>query len=157
MSKFAIRCAQVEDAAAIVRLLRELACYENLQESFCLTEAAVIRDMMGDSCHCEIAHLAATAAGVASWYWAYRSFRARHVLFIEDLFVTAQFRGHGLGRALLARLAAKACERNAHLEWQVLDWNAPSLEFYHNLGAAPAKNWLSYHLEGAALERLAAS
>ena len=92
--------------------------------------------------------------GIATWYWTYKSFRARRGLFLEDLFVLPHHRGRGLGKALLVHLAAKARDAGGFLEWQVLDWNAPSIAFYKGLGAKPWENWLIYRLEGEALERL---
>ncbi|HWM62075.1 MAG TPA: GNAT family N-acetyltransferase, partial [Rhizomicrobium sp.] len=85
----------------------------------------------------------------------YKSFRARRGLFVDDLYVRPDFRGHGLGRSLLAHLAAKAQGAGGFLEWQVLDWNAPSIAFYKSLGAQPMAEWLNYRLDGESLERLA--
>jgi len=156
MGDFIIRAATPSDAAAIVSLLRELADYENLLDHFTLTEAEVARDMFGAACHCDLAFQDGEPVGITTWYWTYKSFRARRGLFVEDLFVRASARGRGMGKALLVQLAAKARDAGGFLEWQVLDWNAPSIAFYQSLGAKPWENWLIYRLEGEALERITA-
>jgi GNAT superfamily N-acetyltransferase len=155
MSDFSIRTALASDSRLIVALLRELADYEKLLDRFLLTEDQVKRDMMGAACQCDLAFAGGQAAGLVSWYWTYKSFGARRGLFIEDLYVRPQFRGKGFGKALLSYLAGKARDAGGFLEWQVLDWNTPSIEFYKSLGAAPVGQWLNYRLEGESLERLA--
>ena len=154
MSDFVIRAATPSDAAAIVLLLRELAAYEKLLDHFTLTEAEAARDMSGGACHCDLAFQGGEPIGIATWYWTYKSFRARRGLFVEDLFVQPRHRGRGLGKALLAHLAMRAREAGGFLEWQVLDWNAASIAFYQSLGARPWENWLIYRLEGDPLERV---
>lgn len=154
MRDITIRAAMLSDAAAIVSLLKELADYEKLLDHFTLTEDQAGRDMFGAACHCDLAFRGDEPVGIATWYWTYKSFRARRGLFVEDLFVRPNARGHGVGKALLVHLAAKAREAGGFLEWQVLDWNAPSIAFYKSLGAKPWENWLTYRLEGEALERL---
>jgi GNAT superfamily N-acetyltransferase len=156
MSDFSIRAAEPADAPLILALLRELAGYEKLLDQFTLTEEMVRRDMMGSACHCELAFIGDAGCGIATWFWTYKSFRVRRGLFVEDLYVRPDLRGRGLGRSLLARLAAKAKGAGGFLEWQVLDWNAPSITFYQSLGARPVEHWLTYRLEGEGLERLAA-
>jgi len=155
MSDFSIRAASPADAPMIVALLRELAAYEKLLDRFHLTEAAVTRDMLGGACHCDLAWVGNAACGIATWFWTYKSFGARRGLFVEDLYVRPDFRGLGLGRSLLAHLAVKAWAAGGFLEWQVLDWNTPSIEFYKSLGAKPVEEWLNYRLDGEGLERLA--
>jgi GNAT superfamily N-acetyltransferase len=155
MSDFSIRPARPADANLIVCLLGELADYEKLHGGFSLTEDQVKRDMMGAACHCDLVFCGDEAAGLACWFWTYKSFRACRGLFIEDLYVRPQFRGRGLGKGLLSQLAGKAREAGGFLEWQVLDWNTPSIEFYKSLGARQFGQWLNYRLEGESLERLA--
>jgi GNAT superfamily N-acetyltransferase len=154
MSDHFIRAALPSNAPVIVALLRELADYEKLLGHFTLTEDDVARDMFGAACHCDLVFQDTQPVGLATWYWTYKSFRARRGLFLEDLYVTPRCRGRGLGKLLLAHLAAKAHAAGGFLEWQVLDWNAPSIAFYKSLGAAPWENWLTYRLDGAALESL---
>jgi GNAT superfamily N-acetyltransferase len=155
MRDLSIRAAQVADAPAIVSLLAELAGYEKLQNRFVLTEEMVRRDMLGNACHCDLAFAGDAACGIATWFWTYKSFRARRGLFVEDLYVRPEFRGRGVGKSLLSALAAKAWADGGFLEWQVLDWNVPSIAFYQSLGATPVQDWLTYRLEGEELGRLA--
>jgi GNAT superfamily N-acetyltransferase len=155
MSDFSIRPAQPTDAPVIVALLRELADYEKLLDGFTLSEAMVVRDMLGDACRSDLAFADGEPVGIATWFWTYNSFRAARGLFVEDLFVRTQFRGRGFGRALLVHLAATALKADAFMVWQVLDWNAPSIAFYKSLGAAPQENWITYRLRGEALRKLA--
>ena len=154
MSEFSIRAATAADAPVIGALIRELADYEQLKAGFALDEAAAVRDMLGDACHTELVLVDGAAVGIAAWFWIYKSFGAARGLYVEDLYVRPAFRGRGLGRALLAHLAGKA--QGGFMEWQVLNWNAPSIEFYKSLGAEPRDSWTSYRLMGDALKRLAA-
>jgi GNAT superfamily N-acetyltransferase len=154
MSDFAIRAATPADASVIRGLIQELALYEKAP-LFHLSESAVLRDMFGAACHCDLAFQEGKAAGIVTWFWTYKSFRAARYLFVEDLYVKPEFRGQGLGRQLLAYLAALARRENGFLEWQVLDWNAPAVEFYKSLGATLLPEWITCRLEGAALEKLA--
>jgi diamine N-acetyltransferase len=152
---FTIRRAAPGDEGSIVALLRELAEYEKLLHRFHLTQEAVLRDMMGTSCHTDLAFVGGEAAAVATWGWIYKSFAASRGIFLEDLYVRPAHRGRGIGKALLLALAQTAREADGFLEWQVLDWNAPSIEFYQRLGATLMPDWITCRLHGAALERLA--
>ncbi len=152
MSDFLIRAATASDAALIVKLLHELADYEKLLHRFHLTEAVVVRDMLGSACHTELAFVGGEAAAVAVWGWIFKSFAARRGLFLEDLYVRPAFRGRGLGKTMLLRLAQTAKQADGFVEWQVLDWNTPSIEFYKSLGATLMPDWITCRLEGAALE-----
>jgi GNAT superfamily N-acetyltransferase len=152
MSEFSIRSASLPDAPAIVALIRELADYEKLEAGFALDEAAVIRDMLGAACHTDLAVVDGAVVGIAVWFWIYKTFGAARGLYVEDLYVKPDFRGRGLGRALLAHLAGKA--EGGFMEWQVLDWNTSSMEFYKSLGAEPRDGWTNYRLKGDALRRL---
>jgi GNAT superfamily N-acetyltransferase len=100
----------------------------------------------------------AEPAGFALWFYAYSTFEGRHGLYLEDLFVRPPHRGRGLGKALLVHCAhvakAQGCPR---YQWQVLDWNTPSIEFYERLGARRLPEWLTMRVEGEGLDRLAAS
>jgi GNAT superfamily N-acetyltransferase len=154
MGDFVIRAAKPSDATAIVSLLNALAAYEKLLDHFTLTEDQVARDMFGQACHCDLAFHDEEPVGIAAWFWTYKSFRALKGLYVEDLYVKPAYRSRGLGKALLAHLAAKARHAGGFLEWQVLDWNAPSIAFYKSLGARPMENWRSYRLEGEHLDRL---
>jgi GNAT superfamily N-acetyltransferase len=156
MTAVTIRAATGADAPHMVRLLRELADYEKLLHRFHLTEEAAARDMTGAACHTDLAFTGAEAVGIATWGWVYKSFAARRGIFLEDLYVKPAFRGRGIGRRMLLALAARAREARGFLEWQVLDWNAPSIEFYKSLGATMMPDWITCRLEGNALERAVA-
>jgi len=153
MSNFTIRQAEEIDEPQILALIGALAAYEKI--TIRLTEEAVRRDMLGAACHCDLAFQGTEAVGIATWYWTYKTFGARRGLFVEDLYVHEACRGHGLGRALLAHLAARATKAGGFLEWQVLDWNAQAIGFYESLGARPMRQCLNYRLEGDALAKLA--
>ena len=156
MSDLIIRKARPSDAAVIVQLLRELADYEKLLHRFHLTEAVAARDMTGAACHTDLAFRDGVAVGIATWGWIYKSFAARRGIFLEDLYVQPAHRGQGLGRKMLLALAARAQEAGGFLEWQVLDWNTPSIDFYKSLGATLMPEWITCRLEGDALERAVA-
>ena len=153
MTDIIIRPAAAEEAPLILSLLRELADYEKLLDRFHVTQDSIRRDMLGDPCRCDLAFVDGVAAGVVVSFWTYKSFRARRGIFVEDLYVKPQFRGLGLGTRLLATLAARAGD--GFLEWQVLDWNAPSIDFYKKLGAGLSPEWITCRLDGDALARLA--
>jgi len=155
MSDFSIQSANAADAPTVVALIRALADYEKLEAGFALDEAAVRRDMLGAVCHTELAEMNGAVVGIAVWFWIYKSFGAARGLFVEDLYVRPECRGRGLGPALLAHLPGKARNAGGFMEWQVLDWNAPSIAFYNSLGAEPRDGWTSYRLKGDALIRLA--
>lgn len=154
MNDFLVRKAMPGDEPIIRALLKELAAYEKLQDRFHLTEEVIARDMLGAACHCELAFRGEEPAAIATWFWTYKSFRGQRGVFVEDLYVRPQFRGQGLGRRLLAYLASRARQENGFLEWQVLDWNQPSIEFYKSLGAGLSPEWVTCRLEGELLERL---
>jgi diamine N-acetyltransferase len=153
MSDFSIRAATASDAAVIVSLLRELADYEKLLHRFDLTEAIAARDMTGAACHTDLAFQGGDVAGIATWIWIYKSFAGRRGIFLEDLYVAPAYRGLGIGKALLLALAAKARDAGGFLEWQVLDWNTPSIEFYKSLDVTFMPDWITCRLEGEALEK----
>ncbi len=157
MPELRIRSARAGDEALIVTLLRELADYEKLLDKFRVTEDIVRRDYLGDRplLQCELAFEGEAPVGVMTWYWTYASFAARRAIYLEDLFVRPSQRGKGHGKALLVHLAKTGAAVGAQrVEWSVLDWNRPSIEFYDSLGARPVSGWLVYRLEGAALAAL---
>ena len=155
-----IRPAAREDAALIHAFIRELAEYEKLTEDVTASEADIARSLFCASprVFCDIAEWNGEPAGFALWFYNFSTFRGAHGIYLEDLFVRPQFRGHGLGKALLVNLAQRAvAEGCARVEWAVLDWNAPSIAFYQSLGAVPMDEWTVFRLTGKALEKLAAT
>ncbi len=160
MASFSLRPARQGDEDVILALLRELAAYEKLLDRFHITREVILRDYLSPQplCHCELGFENDEPVGVATWYWTYTSFAATRGIYLEDLFVRPQFRGRGYGRMFLVHLAKQAVAAQAsRVEWSVLDWNRPSIEFYELLGARRHDGWSSYRLADAALARLAAS
>lgn len=155
-----IRPARPGDETVLVEMIRELARYENLEHQARATPENLARDLFGPHPHAEsiLAVVEGDAVGFALYFPSYSTFRAQPGLYLEDLFVRPAFRGRGIGKALLARLAALAVARGyGRLEWSVLDWNAPSIAFYRSLSARPMDEWTVYRLEGDAVRSLADS
>lgn len=153
-----VREATVADAGLILKFIRDLAEYEKLLHEVEATEGDVLRDLFGRSprVFCDIAEAGGEPVGFALWFYSYSTFRGRHGIWLEDLFVEPHARGLGAGKALLRRLAERCLEQGlARLEWAVLDWNAPSIAFYDSLGAAALDDWTTRRLTGEALHRLA--
>ena len=155
-----IRRAQPADVPAIYQLIRDLAEYERGLSEVTATEEDVRRSLFGPepAVFAHVAEHEGRVAGFALWFLNYSTWVGRHGIYLEDLYVTPELRGHGLGRALLAELAALCVERNyGRLEWWVLDWNEPALGFYGALGAIPMSEWTVHRLTGASLHALAAT
>jgi GNAT superfamily N-acetyltransferase len=157
-----IRTATAADVEAILALIRQLAAYEREPDAVKATEADLLRDGFAEAprFHVLLAEDEvdgqAGAVGFALYFFTYSTWRGRSSLHLEDLFVTPEARGRGVGRALMASLAARAQEDDCpRFEWQVLDWNAPAIGFYERLGAEVRRPWLSVRLEGPALAALA--
>jgi GNAT superfamily N-acetyltransferase len=153
-----IRAANPGDTALILRFIRALARYERLEDRVTATESHVREALFGARPYAEalIAEDEGTPAGFAVFFHNFSTFTGTPGLYLEDLFVEPEKRGRGHGKALLARLAAIAVERNcARFEWAVLDWNEPSINFYKALGAKPQDDWTVYRVDGEALTALA--
>jgi GNAT superfamily N-acetyltransferase len=137
-----------------MHFIRELAVYEREPEAVEVT-ADILRAQMESAdppFECLLAERDGAAAGFALFFPNYSTWRGRPGLFLEDLFVPEQYRRHGIGGALLRRLAAIAAERGyGRMEWTVLNWNTPAQKFYRTLGAAPMEQWTLWRLEGDAL------
>ncbi len=158
-----IRLAIPDDIPEILNFIRELAEYEHEPASAIATHADLLRDGFGPvpRFHCLIAELSSTdslqPAGFALYFYNYSTWRGHAGIYVEDLFVRPAFRGKGIGKALLAAVAAVAvAEGCPRLEWAVLDWNTPAVDFYHSLGAASMSEWTIMRLGGEALAGLAA-
>ena len=157
-STIRIRFATADDASLILTLIRGLAEYERLASEAIVTAADVRDSLFGDRPAAEvlIAEVGDDAAGFALFFHNYSTFLGRRGLYLEDLFVFPAHRGKGIGRALMARLARLATERNCgRFEWWVLDWNEPAIRFYESLGARAMDDWTVYRLTGEPLARLA--
>lgn len=158
MSNFLLRAAHVGDVPAILGLIRDLAVYEKLLHEVVATEAMLEAQLFGDRPTAEvvIAEREGVAVGFALFFTNFSTFLAKPGLYLEDLYVKPEYRGFGIGKALLKRLAAIAVERDyGRFEWSVLDWNEPSIQFYLAQGAKPMDEWTVYRVTGDALRELA--
>jgi GNAT superfamily N-acetyltransferase len=155
-----IRPARPEDVPVILQLIRGLADYEKLSDEVEATEerlrASLFPEEGAPAAHCVLAEVDGVAAGFALYFFNYSTFLAKPGLYLEDLFVRAEFRGRGLGRALILHLAKLANKRGCgRMEWAVLDWNQPAIAFYESLGAQRKAEWQICRLTGEALARYA--
>ena len=160
MSRVEIRLATRADVPLLHGLIRQLAVYEKLEQTMVSTEADVAEGLFGARPAAEalVASLDGTPVGFALFFTTYSTFLGRPGLYLEDLFVVPEARGHGAGKALLARLAQLVVERRyGRLEWVVLDWNEPAIGFYKSLGALPMDEWTTFRVTGEALAKLAQS
>lgn len=152
-----IKPATPADAPIILQLIRELAEFERLLDEVQATEEQLREQLFGlrPGAEVVIARMGDEVAGFALFFHNFSTFEGKPGIYLEDLFVQPAARGSGLGTALLAHLAKLAVERDcARLEWSVLDWNTPSIGFYHALGARSLSDWTGMRLDGAGLERL---
>ena len=151
-----IRPALAADVPLLNALIHEFAEFERLP--VVATEAAMLRDGFCESPKFSVllAEWDGQPAGYALFFAYYSSFEGRAGLFLEDIYVRDQYRGKGIGRALLGQVASAASKQNCFgVRWQVLDWNAPAIEFYKSLGATFLDAWKTVSLEGDALEHVA--
>jgi GNAT superfamily N-acetyltransferase len=155
-----IRAATPADVPVILELIRALAAYERLTGEVSATEEALHGSLFPKSgpaeAECVLGVADGRVAGYAAFFTSYSTFLARPGLYLEDLFVLPELRKRGIGRALLVHLAALANERGCgRMEWTVLDWNTPAIEFYASLGARTLPDWRTCRLAGEALSRYA--
>jgi GNAT superfamily N-acetyltransferase len=153
-----IRTAAPADIPEILNFIRALAVYERAPEAVIATEADLLRDGFGPNpfYFCLIAEHDGQPAGFAFYFFDYSTWLGRPGIYLEDLFVHPEFRGLGIGKALLKQVAAIALEKNcARLKWSVLDWNKPAIDFYRAMGAEFMDEWTNVRIAGEALERLA--
>ena len=154
-----IRVATPADISLIGQFIRDLAEYEKLAHEVRFDEAVMAQKLFGPRTFAEvlIGEIDGTPQGFALFFHNFSTFEGRPGIYLEDLFVRPDARGSGLGKALLGKLAALAVERDcARLEWSVLDWNTPAIDFYKALGARPMDEWTVYRVDGDALTGLAA-
>ena len=154
-----IRPATRADAALIVGFIRELAEYEKMLDQVQATAADIESQLFGPrpAAECLIAELDGKPAGFALFFHNFSTFLAKPGLYLEDLYVKPELRGQGVGKQLLAQLAALALQRGCgRFEWAVLDWNAPAIRFYQSLGAEMMESWKINRLTGEPLRKLAA-
>ena len=152
-----IRAAETGDVPVIADLIRQLAKFEKLENEVVMTDELLATGLFGARPYAEalIAEEDAKPIGFALFFHTFSTFLARPGIYLEDLFVLDEHRGHGVGRALLAHLAHLAVQRGCgRLEWAVLDWNQNAIRFYERLGARPNSEWTVYRLAGEALASL---
>ncbi len=153
-----IRPASNADAGLILEFIRALAVYEREPDAVTATEEGLLRHGFGENPYfaCLIAESDGAAAGFALYFFDYSTWLGRPGLYLEDVFVHPEFRGLGIGKALLQRLAAIAIEKGcARMKWEVLDWNTPAVDFYAAMGAEFMDTWRNVRLSGDALRQLA--
>ena len=153
-----IRPATEADLPLILALVRELAEYEHLSHEVVATEEGFREALFGECRVAEVlvGHVGEEPAGFALFFHSFSTFLGRPGIYLEDLYVRPDFRGAGLGKAFLKRLASLARDRGCgRLEWSVLKWNEPSIGFYESLGATPMDGWTGYRLTGEGLRALA--
>lgn len=158
IEQLVIRDARPGDESLILELITELADYERLAHHVVATPQDLTDNLFGADSHvrCQIAEWEQQPAGFALWFYNFSTFMGKKGLYLEDLFVRERFRGKGIGKALLQRLAviaeASGCGR---MEWVVLDWNQSAIDFYKSLGAATVEGWSITRLHGEPMSRLA--
>lgn len=157
MEKIEITTATVLDIPHILRFIRELAIYEKLEHEVIVTAQDLEKNLFGENPHAEVIFIerAGVKVGFALYFINFSTFLGLPGIYLEDLFVLPQERGHGFGKRLLAHIAKIAVDRGyGRFEWSVLDWNIPAIEFYRSIGAKPMSEWTVQRLTGDSLKKL---
>ncbi len=160
MTKITLREATINDAQTIFNFVKELAIYEKAEHEVKTSVKQVEESVFGkDSVtYAIICELDNKPVGMALYFFNYSTWLGRNGIYLEDLYVSPEYRGVGAGKALLKRLAQIAVEKKCgRIDWQVLDWNKPSIDFYDSIGAKGLTDWIPYRLMGEALEEFARS
>ena len=155
---FSIRPATVDDVPLILQFIKDLAEYEKLSDMVVATKALLRETLFGERTVAEviIGYEGEQPAAFALFFHNFSTFLGRPGIYLEDLFVKPEFRRKGYGKKMLSHLASLTVQRNCgRLEWSVLDWNTPAIDFYKSLGAIPMDEWTTFRLTGNALEELA--
>jgi GNAT superfamily N-acetyltransferase len=153
-----LRLAGPEDVPAVLGFVQALAAYERLEDEVLATEADFHRSLFETPVRAEalLAEIDGKPVGFSIWFYNFSTFRGRHGLFVEDVFVDPAHRGAGIGRAIFRFLAERAIAQGcARMDWDVLNWNSTAIRFYRSLGAHPLDGWTRQRLTGRALEALA--
>lgn len=156
--KLSIRFAESQDVPLILSFIKQLAAYEKLSHEVVATEQSLLETLFGPNPCAEvmIAELDGQPTGFALFFQNYSTFLGRPGIYLEDLFVLPEARGKGVGKQLLVKLSQIAVERGCgRLEWSVLDWNKPAIDFYNSIAAIPMDSWTVNRLTGKALINLA--
>ncbi len=152
---FTIRSATVDDCALILSFIQELADYEKLGHEVVATPATLKETLFGEKAYAEvtIGEYQGKAIGYSLFFHNFSTFTGRPGIYLEDLYVQPEMRGKGFGKNLLAYLAKLAVDSNfTRVEWSVLDWNEPAVEFYRSIGAQPMEGWTGQRLDGDQLQ-----
>lgn len=152
-----IRPGTPDDTPAIAALIRELGAYERLTDAISFDEAALREHLFGDHRYAEVilAESGGETVGFALFFHNFSTFLGKPGLYLEDLYVRPEHRGRGHGKALFVHVARLAARRGCgRLEWSVLDWNEPAIQFYRSLGAQAMDGWTTYRLAQGALQAL---
>ncbi|MDP1931431.1 MAG: GNAT family N-acetyltransferase [Gammaproteobacteria bacterium] len=160
MSSIEIRPATPEDSSLILRFITELAIYEKAEHEVVATEEVIRTSLFEQNSGTSalICNVDDVPVGFAVYFSSYSTWLGKKGIYLEDLYVSPEYRGRGAGKALLKYLAQIAVATNCgRFEWSVLDWNEPSIQFYKSLGAEPLDEWIRYRLTGSALKALADS
>jgi GNAT superfamily N-acetyltransferase len=164
MNELTVRTAREADVPVILELIRGLAEYERAPHEVVCDEAVLRESLFGAKPDAEVllacvgVNGSEHAAGFAVFFHNYSTWWGRRGLYLEDLFVRPEMRGQGIGKALLSALARVARDRGcARMEWSVLDWNQPAIDFYRSLGAAAKEEWTVYRLNRPEIEKLASA
>lgn len=153
-----LRAAVAGDEALVFDFITALADYEKQRHEVKSSAADIAKHLFGERprAYAEIAEWNGAPVGFALWFYNFSTFAGRPGIYLEDLFVAPEMRGRGIGKALLARLAARAvAEECCMVQWWVLNWNTPSIAFYKSIGAVPKDEWTVHRLSGAALKHMA--
>ena len=153
-----IRPATADDAQCILDFIIELAIYEKAPQEVVTDVAGIRESLFGETAKARalICSIDDQPAGYAVYFYSYSTWLGKNGIYLEDVYVSPAWRGKGAGKAMLQHLARIAVNENCgRLEWSVLDWNTPAIEFYEALGAVPQNEWIRYRLTGKALQALA--
>ena len=158
LNDFTLRSAPIDDVPSILGFIIELAEYEKLAHEVVATEDTLRETLFGPTPYAQviIAELAGVPVGYALFFHNFSTFTGRPGIYLEDLYVQPKHRGQGFGKLLLAYLARKAVDMNCtRVEWSVLDWNQPAIDFYRSIGALPMDGWTVQRLDGDRLASFA--
>jgi GNAT superfamily N-acetyltransferase len=152
-----IRPAKIQEVGEVLHLIQDLATYEKAPEQVEASEEDLLNTIFASDprVFCDLVEVDGQIAGMAIWFLNYSTWQAKHGIYLEDLFIKPEYRGRGYGKALLKHLA-KICDEKGYgrLQWWVLDWNSPAIEFYKSLGAEAMDEWTVYRTSGKALKDL---
>lgn len=157
MNKINIRKAEKQDANLILELITELAIYEKLENEVIATVSDIEKEIFeNNSAVVFIAEYDSKPVAYSLHFYTFSTFLAKKGIYLEDLFVLKEYRGKGIGKQLLKNIATEAVKNGyGRVEWSVLDWNTPAIDFYKSIGANPQDEWTMYRLTGDALQKFA--